>query len=208
MLADPQKREALISLYRSALPLETFNDPRRLIYEEMLRKDDVQLIKAVETSSRMFAQEIAIRRLYCLTPFPDSILMWSHYADNHRGICLEFGKDNPLIEMARPVRYRDTYPEWTLLRPGDGPLELVLTKSKDWAYEREFRIMGSVLDGPTRIDGNYVALPDGAVTAIVLGCQNTAKEEVRDIIKEHAPGLPIKRAVRIPNEYRLRIVED
>jgi hypothetical protein len=29
-------------------------------------------------------------RIYCLTPCPRSILMWSHYADNHRGICLEF----------------------------------------------------------------------------------------------------------------------
>ena len=68
MLADPLKREELIAFYRSSLPPETLNDPRRLIYEEMLRKDDAHLIKAVETSSRLFAEQIAIRRLYCLTP--------------------------------------------------------------------------------------------------------------------------------------------
>ena len=95
-----------------------------------------------------------------------------------------------------------------MLRAADGPLELVLTKSNDWVYEREFRILGSLLDGPTKIDGNHVALPDGAITGIVLGCQNTCRDEICDIIKEYAPGLPIKRTVRIPNVYRLQLVDD
>ena len=29
-------------------------------------------------------------RVHCLGPDPKNLLMWSHYADSHRGICLEF----------------------------------------------------------------------------------------------------------------------
>jgi len=71
--------------------------------------DDDQFIRAITESSRLLAENLALRRFYCLTPFADNTLMWSHYADNHRGICLEFGKDNPLIEKARPVRYCKRY---------------------------------------------------------------------------------------------------
>jgi len=207
MLADPAKREEMITFFRSHVPSETLNHPLRSVYEDMIRKDDSQLIKAVENSSRILADQIALRRMYCLTPFPDNTLMWSHYANNHSGICLEFDKNKLLIARARPVRYRDTYPEWTPAGVSDGPLELVLTKSKDWCYEREFRIMGSLLDGPTKLDGYFVPLPDGALTAIILGCTNEDHDEILSIVNEYAPGLAIKRAIRVPNHYKLKITD-
>jgi hypothetical protein len=40
----------------------------------------------------------------------------------------------------------------------DDPPALVLTKSKDWCYEREFRIMGSLQGGPAKLGGNFVPL--------------------------------------------------
>ena len=39
----------------------------------------------------------------------DDILMWSHYASSHRGICLEFkaGDNDPFFAYALPVTYPD-----------------------------------------------------------------------------------------------------
>lgn len=50
--------------------------------------------------------------IYCLTPHPDSILMWSHYASNHTGICLEFACDTGkfLFGGAAAVSYCSRYP--------------------------------------------------------------------------------------------------
>jgi hypothetical protein len=129
--------------------------------------------------------------------------MWSHYSADHRGVCLEFDKNNPLIEKARPVRYSQTYPEWTPQTAN--PLELVLTKSMDWCYEREFRIIATSLDGPTKLYGNYGNLPDGALTAIILGCESQNQAELTRIVNEYAPGLTIKRMVRVPNHYKLTV---
>lgn len=203
MLEDPVKREEMIAFLRTLVSPEMLANPLRSVYENRLRTDDAALMNDVETFSQNFTKEIGKRRIYCLTPFPDSTLMWSHYSADHRGVCLEFDKNNPLIEKARPVRYSQTYPEWTPQTAN--PLELVLTKSMDWCYEREFRIIATSLDGPTKLYGNYGNLPDGALTAIILGCESQNQAELTRIVNEYAPGLTIKRMVRVPNHYKLTV---
>ena len=48
-------------------------------------------------------------RIYCLTPHPDSLLMWAHYGDKHKGVCLEF--DSTLhFGRAYRVKYADNLP--------------------------------------------------------------------------------------------------
>jgi Protein of unknown function (DUF2971) len=131
MLEDPVKREAMITFFKSLVSPEMFANPLRASYDTGIRTDDDELKKEVEIYSRGLAERIRKMRVYCLTVLPESTLMWSHYSANHRGICLEFDKNNALIEKARPVRYRDTYPEWTPQGTMDDPLALVLTKSKD-----------------------------------------------------------------------------
>jgi hypothetical protein len=163
---------------------------------------------APDRISHLLQAEVVKRRIYCLTPFPENTLMWSHYGDKHRGIAIEFGKDNPLISKARPVSYSKDYPEWTWTAIWDGnPLRVILNKSADWCYEREFRLIGvQTTDGSAKLDGNYVALPDGAVTAIVLGCENRLHDEVRKILDDYAPAVSIKRIIREQSHYRLKLV--
>jgi hypothetical protein len=48
-------------------------------------------------ASKPLQQMLAERRIYCLTPKADSTLMWSHYADNHCGVCLEFSVANNML---------------------------------------------------------------------------------------------------------------
>ena len=129
--------------------------------------------------------------------------MWSHYANDHKGICLEFANDNPLIKHARPVHYKNDYPEWTpqnfVLNTDANVLELVLTKAMDWSYEREWRIIASGLDGPMKLyNENFVKLPPGALSAIIIGCENAKiiRKSI-GIVKTHRPGLKIKWALRV-----------
>ena len=182
MLEDPLKREAMITFLRSAATRETLLHPFRKIYEDQLRKDNNELVKAVEACSRILGNELAKRRIYCLTPFSDSTLMWSHYAANHRGICLEFDKNNELIGRARPVRYSTIYPEWTPHGVTD-PLELVFTKSMDWAYEREFRIIASAQSFQLTKAGYYqLRLANGRQNEV--GVNPDPKESNLDVISD------------------------
>jgi len=66
------------------------------------RQEKKKLIAASNSDKKMMQPEWReqffenyIRKfgLYCLTEMPDDLLMWAHYADSHRGICLQFKSD-------------------------------------------------------------------------------------------------------------------
>jgi len=80
----------------------------------------------------------------------DSPLMWSHYADSHRGFCIEYDATNHRCQHLAPVDYNSgrgirlsDIAGWKL--GGDeSALRSVIEsayfrKSPDWAYENEWR---------------------------------------------------------------------
>lgn len=151
-------------------------------------------------------------RIYCLTPRPCSTLMWSHYADHHRGICLEFATNNELFRCARRVVYLSAYPAWQPHVLMDTRIEeALLTKSDDWQHEEEYRVVarrsnagGTAGDRVLTSEDGYLNLPINALMSIVVGCEANY-ELVTAIVKHYAPDLPVKRVVRVPNQYRLEI---
>lgn len=175
----------------------------------MLHNDLEFLRQVVVGMSENFKETSKRWRIYCLTPLPDSTLMWSHYAENHRGICLEFAVDNEIFGNAREVAYRSEYPCWLPHDPPDeGMIEVLLTKSDDWKYEKEFRIVARAstvnAELPTLPGEHYLALPAGALRSVIIGCQGDF-EAISILVAKKAPGLPVRRAVRTPNHYRLKI---
>ncbi|WP_374365900.1 DUF2971 domain-containing protein [Stutzerimonas sp.] len=85
----------------------------------------------------------------CLSRNPTSILMWSHYANNHTGFVVEFeipmNAPLPLLTqiVPLPVVYQKRRP---MLAWGDKNFDIesyFLTKSEDWEYEAEERILTS-----------------------------------------------------------------
>ncbi len=87
----------------------------------------------------------------------NSLLMWGHYADNHRGFCLEYnleglGADYRLRETLYPVIYTNQIydlTQWalTLVTPDRGrfntelPILCVIHKCDEWKYEKEWRMV-------------------------------------------------------------------
>ena len=91
----------------------------------------------------------------CLSEKPDILLMWSHYAQKHSGVCLKYDikQDASLFHQTSlvKVKYPDHYPQFDFMRylkdnggqPGGKELiEFVVgIKSKDWEYESEIRLV-------------------------------------------------------------------
>ena len=180
--------------------------------------DPEHLLKEVFRLSVGFGKLICERwGIYCLTPIPTSTLMWSHYAKNHTGICLEYSlENNKLFPNACKVEYRTEYPSLSPVTLKDHR-QLLLTKSADWSYEEEFRLLARLQSGPfdshplgpvfRAVDG-FLPLPPVSLTSVIVGCENKEAELIRRLVNEHMPGLPTKRAVRFANQYKLRIDED
>ncbi|WP_213803219.1 DUF2971 domain-containing protein [Granulicella sp. dw_53] len=86
----------------------------------------------------------------------ESIIMWSHYADQHRGFCVEYdihslAPDNLFVRMMYPVIYSEKLFDATsyylaALRDRQGFNMLFsalasLYKSPEWGYEKEWRLV-------------------------------------------------------------------
>lgn len=90
-----------------------------------------------------------------LTEKPDNLLMWAHYARNHRGFAIEFDREHKFfyqqlgpadeLRYIRKVQYLDQRPNIRISTFEDAT-DIFLTKSKDWEYEQEWRIMRPLQD--------------------------------------------------------------
>lgn len=105
----------------------------------------------------MWSQLVPAMRILCLTESPAHAAMWYHYADRYAGVVVELRcnehTDSPWL-VARPVDYPNEKPA---VYTADGWAELLAldrdvgvrrlldvatyTKSRDWAYENEWRIV-------------------------------------------------------------------
>lgn len=199
-LQDPNVFEQEMAWFHS-LAKEPLPPDLKEKMESDLRSDPNRLAKFMAGQSESLQQMIFERRIYCLTPISNSTLMWSHYAERHSGICLEFGVDNDLFSSALEVVYRAEYPIWIphqIAARREQSLAMILTKASDWCYEKEYRLISR------RLPGDYFCLPSGALKSIIAGCE-AKYAAISDVVKTHMPALPIKRVVRAGNHYRLEI---
>ena len=107
----------------------------------------------------------------------DSTLMWSHYADNHRGVCLEFSLEK-WQDMSRnlyPVAYQVKRPPLQIdeqsFEQGQLVQAVALTKDQGWEYEREWRVLG-------RAPGDF-PFPSDALVGIIFGCMTSDADKAR-----------------------------
>ena len=68
-----------------------------------------------------------------------SILMYAHYADNQKGICVEYDVDFDALNKQDNVAYG--YVEYKKKEGINNLQDLYLLKHADWEYENEFRIV-------------------------------------------------------------------
>jgi hypothetical protein len=105
--------------------------------------------------------------LVCLSEVADDLLMWSHYADSHRGICLAFDWQTEFFSQAQPVIYQKTRPHVNpIFQTHEEMLEhALLTKSDHWKYEKEWRII------QYRKGAGAYKFPPEALVGVILGSQ-------------------------------------
>lgn len=106
--------------------------------------------------------------IHSLTESFDNILMWSHYANDHKGMVLEFdlAEDFDTFKYALKIEYSEEYPTYNFLDKNENEFSgLLLRKAKGWEYEKEWRII--------RTGGafTYQAFKPKALTSIIFGCR-------------------------------------
>ncbi|MBW6528512.1 DUF2971 domain-containing protein [Sphingomonas sp. RHCKR7] len=116
-------------------------------------------------------------------------LMWSHYADEHRGICIEYDtrdQEHPRLQAVdykgpRAIKTSDLY-RWKV-RDDAAAKEQVFrtyfyTKSNEWKYEKEWRDIR---------DRNGVTDAPFCITAILFGlrCNGSVIKSIVKLLNDH-----------------------
>ena len=88
------------------------------------------------------------RGVCCFSECNDNMLMWGHYAECHRGFCLEFTTNFEHFcdpEKLRFVTYCAKFPHldvaWIAKGDFEHLLDFLLSKADFWEYERELRLL-------------------------------------------------------------------
>lgn len=117
------------------------NDPMEGLFRYDPNVADLNLLnRIVEVKKQL--------RICSLSETPDNHLMWSYYANGHRGICIEVELRKNII--ARPIDYSGI----STLQPSHDEryvYEILSRKEAFWAHEQEHRVISAAMRIPIKI---------------------------------------------------------
>lgn len=139
----------------------------------------------------------------CFTDTCSNSLMWSHYASQHKGFCVEYAARPIDMALASEnlafytchVQYVTTLPEIciseVLFSPHQVMKRMLATKMVEWAYEREWRLIHF------EKKGQKVGMPKHMqISALIAGVK--MESDKISVLKEtaHRLGVPVLKMER------------
>ncbi len=171
-----------------------------------------ELRQVGKINSRTIYEESSV---FCLSKKPNSIPMFSYYADEHRGLALEFSFSDievpcgiPFGDINTPdswydrkvifrdVEYQSHFPELNYIRLNGFPqltISLMFTKYIEWCHEEEFRIFRR------KVPASTVVYDKRLLTRIILGARTEDKDI--DLLKSwlHVHPTPVILSKAVPS---------
>ena len=147
------KKWALCDIRNQRLKVATFdkmNDPFELLGVYL---GDKNIRRKFQRWRSLIADKWSV---LCFSADWKNPLLWSHYADRHRGICLGFDVPDNLLHT---VQYRKCRPPVDHCRIDDKISPILYTKFAHWEYENERRRFVKLQD--CRCEGNLYFWPFG-----------------------------------------------
>ena len=170
-----------------------------------------------------------------LSRINNNLLMWAHYCDSHRGFVIGFDSENAFFQTMRfnafsvlaEVHYSDQRPVMPAPARWDGsPEQLVeaigeedlaelffYTKSSDWAYEEEMRMIANpeIADRlGAGADGENIYLyrfPPECVREVILGIRvdRAERDQIVSVVREKYDQAKLFQAKLNPERFNLDI---
>lgn len=155
--------------------------------------------------------------VFSLTADPSNVIMWSHYADSHKGLCICFdvlklmkfltskrSSTGAVFELHK-IKYAREYPiiQPSGTRNGEALLQVLITKSVDWKYENEFRI---ILYEATKAQ---ITIPHKIITCIIMGCQisTESRQEIIETLRQKKSSAKLCQARMKDSDFDLNLEE-
>jgi hypothetical protein len=194
-LSEAQYALSNVALRRIKIArIADLNDPFELLAVNLRNRAHRQAV-------RRWKEELSEQRgLLCYSKSWGQPMLWSHYADKHRGICLGFDVPDKLL---MPVEYLDKpltlkidwSSGWAKVSP-DLVNRLLRAKSKGWNYEDEVRLFIKLDPASARSGLYFLDFSKNLVLReIILGLRcEFPITRVRDIVSTFSPTVYVSQA--------------
>ncbi len=182
---------------------EELNDP----FDCVVKMGDGDARRAEDIQAR-----VSMRAgILSFTEHNSNILMWSHYAGSHRGMCLQFdmrvwnpnNRNRPChLDKVAYCMNRPLVTEPNSNQTDTAALKaMAFTKHADWRYEDEWRMICSFKSCRPR----FLKFPKSALTGIIFGLRmaDNDRRAVKKIIRDaEYPNLTLYEAREDHNRFR------
>lgn len=192
---------------------ETFQHWHLNKYKKNINYNDFDLLFTNDKPNAHLSKKVSDFKLYwnsssekmgvlSLSSDPSNITMWSHYADNHQGICIGYDPKklfvhlpNEAIDWLYPVDYqpqdnitRNAYLLYAMCgmwysseAAFDLFFKMACTKTDEWKYESEWRFINP------ENGGNIFNLNIDAISSITFGLKTSSetKSAISHILRYH-----------------------
>lgn len=206
-LVDPEDSVGkFIAFIRGKYPEHGF--PRQMfdVYIKPLLSDAVNAMAQTRADfERHWLDSLGATRTFCVSEEKDNLLMWAHYAKDHKGAVLEFwslpDEDNAL-SVARKVEYSKDPPAFFTqdeflddfcgirrLDTTELTRRSIHTKSDHWRYEKEWRVYFPFSEKPGLYED--VNLRASEFKAVYFGCRADPDfiNRARTLLSQHYPAV-------------------
>lgn len=171
--------------------------------------------------NKLINEHLLHSRVFCVTEQLKNVVMWSHYAEQHKGVVFKLSCndeiDNSLL-IAKKINYTNNFvafpnsEEFACSVTGEKLLdiprlvqEIAHTKHTDWQYEEEWRVHVPMLDDLVGTGKSFYPENPKIFEAIYLGCKIEEKKakNIVEFARKELPNMKILQAVRSKSSYEL-----
>jgi len=183
---------------------------------QYIKKRFNENIETLKDEMIQYYEKIILRQVgvFCLSAKNDDLLMWGHYADSHKGFCLEFLKEKDhYFRESKEVDYpeNNNYPEYDWPKNPDEMMamseQIILTKARNWVYEEEWRIINSPNKMTEHYRGHERSYAQESLSSVIFGI--SMPKENRELIRKITSNKNIKykEAIASNNEFKIIIID-
>ncbi len=149
------------------------NDPMEGYFQYIIYKTDLAYREKI---ARFISNKNELRICSFSSKY-HPILLWSNYADDHKGLAIEVTLNPDKVKNLYKIKYGNNIPELNFdLNPT--PIEVLSRKIKFWSYEKEYRVIDC-----------KDSISIGKITGIYFGIKTELyhKNLIRNLIKNSVP---------------------
>lgn len=185
---DLEKKRVKISL------LNDLNDPFELLSVDLPKREYRAAF------NRLKNQLNKSRGVICFSTQWENPVLWSHYADKHKGLCLGFDVPDEMAAIIEYTGKKLVVDVEKLIEGGslneEKMLKILTTKFEDWQYESEYRVFVNLSEKDKNTGFYFKDFgQDMKLCEVIIGVRcKTSRTIIKKYVKNYKPKVEIIKA--------------